>query len=203
MRRSYSVFVAVTLLVGAQPSAQNRPGAPATPASQVPDGGRPTRITDEVPPFDFAKYFVGAPWGFEWEIPEGVFGPAGTLEGTVEYRHIEGPFFEAITKGTGPNGPFTIREQIAYRQEGHTISRLVTDSRGLEYLQTASVGGDLGGYYTIYYESAPIQVNGRTVRIKNALRVLSPARYRNNLTISIDGGPFVNYGNPWFEKAMH
>lgn len=205
MRRVHAGLSILVVLLSAQPQGQDRPGAPAAPAapaSQVPDLGRPTRITDEVPPFNFERYFVGATWRFEWDVPEGVFGPAGTLEGTIEYRHVEGPFFEAITTGTGPSGPFTIRELIAYREEGRTATRLVTDSRGVEYLQTASVGGDLGGYYNIYYESAPFQLNGQTVRIKNALRMLSPVRYRNNLTISIDGGPFVNYGNPWFEREM-
>jgi hypothetical protein len=205
MRHSVLVLTGLTaLLLTAQPQGQNRtaPATPTPPTSQVPDRGRPTRITDEVPPFDFAAYFVGAVWRFEWDIPEGVLGPAGTLEGTVEYRHVEGPFFEATTKGTGPGGPFTIHEQIAYRPDGRAATRVVTDSRGLEYMQTAGVGGDLGGYYNMYYESAPFQSNGQTVRIKHAMRMLSPVRYRSNMTVSIDGGPFVNYGNPWFEKDM-
>ncbi len=192
--------MALTVLLPAQPQAQDRPATPETPTSQVPDRGRPTRITDEVPPLDFEHYFVGGTWRFEWDVPEGVLGPGGTIEGTVQYRHIEGPFFEAVTEGTGPDGPFTIRELIAYHQEARTATRVITDSRGIQYVQTAAVGGDLGGYYNFYYESAPFDVNGQTIRVKNALRLLSPLRYRNNLTISVDGGPFMTYGNPWFEQ---
>ena len=76
------------------------------------------------------------------------------------------------------------------------------DSRGLTYPQLASVGGDLGGYFNIYYESVPFQYKGKTVRIKNAMRLVSPIRYRNLTSVSTDGGPFVNYGNPWFEKQI-
>ena len=43
---------------------------------------------------------------------------------------------------------------------------------------------------------------GKTVRIKNAMRLVSPIRYRNQASVSVDGGPFVNYGNPWFEKDL-
>lgn len=199
--KTVGAVAAALLLCAAEPRGQDRSAlAPAAPTvSQVPDRGRPTRITDEVPPFDFMRYFVGS-WRFEWDVPEGLLGQAGTLEGTVEYRHLEGPFFEATTTATGPDGPFTIRELIAYHAEAQTATRSVTDSRGASYLQTASVGGDLGGYYNIYYESAPFVLRGQTVRIKHAMRMLSPLRYRNNMTMSVDGGPFVNYGNPWFEK---
>jgi len=64
------------------------------------------------------------------------------------------------------------------------------------------VGGDLGGYFNIYYESTPFIFKGKTIRIKNGLRLVSPIRYRNQASVSTDGGPFVNYGNPWFEKDL-
>ena len=78
---------------------------------------------------------------------------------------------------------------------------LETDSRGYSYQQIAPVGGDLGGYFNLYYDGAPFTLKGKTIRIKNALRLTSPLRYRNAVTVSTDGGPFVNYGSAWFEKA--
>jgi hypothetical protein len=171
------------------------------PQSQIPDRGRPTEITDEVPPFNFGDYFVGT-WTFEWEVPEGPLGPAGTLQGTVTYQHLDGPFFEAVTRATGPGGPFTIRETIAYRPEGKTASRWVNDSRGFSYMQVAPVGGDLGGTYNLYYESSPFTVKGKTVRVKNAIRMTSPVRYRSQVSVSADGVKYVNYGSPWFEKDV-
>ena len=174
---------------------------PPLPKSQVPDLGRPTKVTDEQPPFSFDEYFPGK-WTFEWDVPEGVLGPAGTIKGTIVYKHLDGPFYQAETTASGPGGPFTVKETIAYRKEGKTVARWVTDSRGFSFQQIAPVGGDLGGYFNIYYESAPFTYKGRTIRIKNAMRLLSPIRYRNLTTLSIDGGPFVNYGNPWHEKDL-
>ena len=173
---------------------------PQLPKSQIPDLGRPTRVTDEVPLFDFDGYFAGK-WTFEWDAPEGALGPAGTIKGSVVYKHVDGPFFEAVTTATGPGGPITIKESIAYRKEGKTAARWITDSRGYAYQQVASVGGDLGGYFNLYYEGSPFTLKGKTIRIKNALRLTAPLRYRNTVTVSIDGGPFVNYGTAWFEKA--
>jgi hypothetical protein len=197
--KSLLSVVAAALAI-ASLSAQ-QPEKPQLPKSQIPDLGRPTRVTDEQPPFNFEEYFLGK-WTFEWDAPEGILGPAGTIKGAIVYRHIEGPFFEATTMATGPAGPLTVKETIAYRKEGKTAARSLTDSRGFSYLQIASVGGDLGGYYNFYYEGSPFTYKGKTVRVKNALRLTSPIRYRNAVTVSIDGGPFANYGSAWFEKDV-
>jgi hypothetical protein len=186
-----TLFVALTLFGAAQAS--------QLPKSQVPDLGRPTKPTDEQPSFNFAEYFVGK-WTFEWDAPDGPLGPSGSIKGSVVYKQLDGPFFEATTTATGPEGPLTIKESIAYRLEGKTATRFVTDSRGFAYMQLAPVGGDLGGYFNLYYESSPFTYKGKTIRIKNALRLTSPLRYRNTVTASTDGGPFVNYGTVWFEK---
>ena len=172
---------------------------PQPPKSQIPDLGRPTRVTDEQPLFSFEEYFPGK-WSFEWDVPDGVLGPSGTIKGSIIYKKIEGPFFEATTTATAPSGALTINELIAYRREGKTASRYVTDSRGFSYQQIAPVGGDLGGYFNLYYEGSPFAYKGKTVRVKNALRLTSPLRYRNSVTISVDGGPFTNYGSAWYEK---
>jgi hypothetical protein len=172
---------------------------PQLPKSQVPDLGRPTRVTDEQPPFNFGEYFVGK-WAFEWEVPDGPLGPSGTIKGTVVYRHVDGPFFEATTTAAGPAGALTVKESIAYRLEGKTAARWVTDSRGFAYTQIAPVGGDLGGYFNLYFDGSPFAYKGKTLRVKNALRLTSPLRYRNAVTLSTDGGPFINYGSAWFEK---
>jgi len=173
---------------------------PQLPKSQMPDLGRPTRPNDEQPLFNFDEYFLGR-WNFEWDVPEGILGPSGTIKGSIVYKKIDGPFFQADTTATGPGGAYTVKETIAYRKEGKTVARWLTDSRGFAYQQLAPVGGDLGGYFNIYYESAPFSFKGKTVRIKNGLRLVSPIRYRNQASVSVDGGPFVNYGNPWFEKS--
>jgi hypothetical protein len=184
--------------------ARRQQDKPQLPKSQVPDLGRPTRVTDDQPLFDFDDYFLGK-WTFEWETPDGVLGPAGTVKGSIVYKRVDaarGPFYEAVTTATGPGGPITIKESIAYRKEGKTAARWIADSRGYSYQQIAPVGGDLGGYFNLYYEGSPFTLEGKTIRIKNALRLTSPLRYRNAVTVSIDGGPFANYGSAWFEKNV-
>jgi hypothetical protein len=172
---------------GLAAESQEKPSNSSCPTARVPDLGRPTKVTDEQPLFNFGEYFVGK-WMFEREVPERIFGPSGTIKGSIVYKQIEGPFFEAVTTATGPSGPFIVKETIAYRKDGKTAAHGVVDSRGLSYQQTAPAGGDLGGYFNHYFEGSPVAYNGNTVRIKNALRLTSLLRYRNAVTLSIDGG---------------
>jgi len=174
-------------------------------AQEVPKGampilGRATESTDKVPLLDFAGYFVGK-WTFEWSMPESPLGPAGTLTGSTVVTKLDEQFYEALTEGEGPGGPFKIREVIAYHKENKMLAREVTDSRGYSYLQFGPVGGDLGGIFNIHFDSAPFTVNGKSVRVRNVLRLLSPLNYRVASSISVDGGPFTNLGNPWWRKA--
>jgi hypothetical protein len=69
---------------------------PQLPKSQMPDLGRPTRPNDEQPLFNFDDYFLGK-WTFEWDVPEGILGPSGTIKGSVTYKRIDDPFFQAET----------------------------------------------------------------------------------------------------------
>jgi hypothetical protein len=174
--------------------------AQQVPKGQMPTLGRPTEGTDEVPLFDFDTYFLGK-WTFEWAMPESPLGPAGPYTGTTVFTKVDGHFYEAITEGEGPSGPFKVRELIAYHKENKVLARQVTDSRGYSYMQFGPVGGDLGGIYNIHFESAPFTVNGKSVRVQHVLRLLSPLNYRVASSISVDGGPFTNLGTPWWRKA--
>ena len=81
--------------------------APAQPPKGIAvDRGRPTQHDDPLPVFDFA-YFIGT-WSFEWDVPEGPMGAAGTITGKTVYRAIGAQTYEAATTATGPDGPFTI-----------------------------------------------------------------------------------------------
>lgn len=190
-----------TLLLGFLLIASVVPAAAQqVPKGQMPILGRPTEGTDKVPLFDFDTYFLGK-WTFEWSMPESPLGPAGPYSGTTVVSKLDGRFYEAITEGEGPAGTFKVREVIAFHQENKTLAREVTDSRGFSYLQFGPVGGDLGGIYNIHFESAPFTVNGKSVRLRNEMRLLSPLNYRVASSISVDGGPFTNLGTPWWRKA--
>jgi hypothetical protein len=183
------MFVATTTIAGQQ-----------VPKGQMPSLGRPTETGDTVPLFDFDGYFLGK-WNFEWSMPETVLGPAGPYSGTTTVTKLDGRFYEAISEVEGPAGTFKIREVIAYHRENKTLARTVTDSRGFNYFQFGPVGGDLGGIYNIHFESAPFTVNGKSVRLRHTMHLLSPLNYRIATAVSVDGGPFTNMGTPWWRKA--
>ena len=174
-------------------------GAQQVPKGQMPSLGRPTETGDTVPLFDFDSYFLGK-WSFEWTMPESALGPAGPYSGTTTVSKLDGRFYEALSEGEGPAGPFKVREIIAYHRENKTLARTVTDSRGFSYFQFGPVGGDLGGIYNVHFESAPFIVNGKSVRLRHTLHLLSPLNYRIATAIAEDGGPFRNLGTPWWRK---
>jgi hypothetical protein len=193
MRRQLTL-AAAAIIIGATAL-----GAQEVPKGQMPTLGRPTQSDDQVPLLDFDAYFVGK-WTFEWSMPETVLGAAGDYTGTTTYSKAGDGVYHAITEGQGPAGAFTVREVITYQREKKLVSRQVTDSRGYSRTDSGPVGGDLGGIYNLIYESAPFTYGGKTVRIKNTLRLMSPLAYRVAASISVDGGPFTNLGNPWWRK---
>jgi hypothetical protein len=194
----YLASLAVAAIV-ATPHGQPRTEQTPLPKGQMPNLGRPTTVDDALPLFDFDAYFPGK-WTFEWDVPEGPLGPSGRITGTTIYKPVDGKFYEATTDATGPGGAFKLRELIAYHKEYKSLAREVTDSRGFSFLQIGTIGGDLGGIYDIYFESSPFAYNGKTIRIKHGMRLLSPYNYKVATTVSVDGGPFKNYGNPWWRK---
>ena len=201
VRGAFAVAAVVTFvaMLEAQPPAQNPSQGQPQIRGQMPDLGRPTQDTDPVPLLDFEAYFLGV-WAFEWLVPESPLGPAGEITGTTTYSPIGGRFYRAETRALGPEGPFTVTERIAYHKENRTVARWIADSRGFSYMQVAAVGGDLGGFYNLHFESEPFAVKGRTIRVRDSMRLVSPVNYRVSTTIAVDAGRFTNFGNPWFKK---
>jgi hypothetical protein len=185
MMRTSSWSLAVVLVLAPMLGAQPPAAQPQLPKSQMPDLGRPTKSSDALPLFDFDRYFAGR-WSFEWDVPDSALGPAGTLTGT--------------TQATGPAGSITMKDTFGYKKENKTLARHVSDSRGFSFTEIGTVGGDLGGYYTIYFDSAPLSVGGKTIRLRHTMRLLSPVNYKVEMRISVDGGPFTNFGTPWWRK---
>ncbi len=173
---------------------------PQRPAGQAQALGRATKPDDPVPVFDFEQYFTGR-WAFEWTVPDGPFGPGGTITGVEEFKPgVDGRFFESEIVAEGPQGPFTVHAQMLYNPEGQFLVRHETDSRGFSVIKAGTIKGDLGGYYTAYYESAPFEYNGKTIQLKMTTILFSPLNFKVRAQISEDGGPFVNFGNPWWRK---
>jgi len=168
------------------------------PSAQQPS--RPTEPTDQMPPPNMA-YFLGT-WTFEWNVPESPLGPAGKLKGTETYRKAQdGAAYESEIEGEGPQGAFKGRATTVYNEKEKIVTRSETGLFGVSLVKSGPIGGDLGGYYTIFWESAPIKKDGKTIKLKGKTQMLSPAYYRLQIQISVDGGPYTNFGNPWFRKA--
>jgi hypothetical protein len=204
MYTTRALAVAALLTCGPLAHAQAPQGpAPADGIKgQAPDRGRPTKHDDEQPRLDFDAYFLGAPWTFEWDVPEGPLGQAGRITGTTTYKALGGKYYEGTTQADGPDGKFTVKEVIGYHKDYKALSRHVVDSRGFAFDEIAHVGADLGGFYNILFESAPFTAGGHTVRIRHTMRLNAPLAYRIATSVSVDDGPFVNYGNPWWRKQV-
>lgn len=199
-----TLLMAAALPLAASSPQPQPPAAPPAEKAQLPKGqmpvlGRATRADDPMPLLDFDTYFIGR-WTFDWQVPESVFGSAGLISGTTIYKALGNGFYQGETQATGPDGAFTIHEVIAYQRDNRTAARHVTDSRGFSYLQSAKVGGDLGGYFNIHFESAPFTYKEKVLRIRNSMRLMSPLQYRNVVTLSVDSGPFLNMSDPWWKK---
>ncbi|MDE2905191.1 MAG: hypothetical protein OXQ28_03810 [Acidobacteriota bacterium] len=184
------------------PDRSGSPTPPALPQGQIPDLGRPTEAGDEVPAFDYDAYFPGV-WTFEWRVPDSPLGPGGLITGSETFeRGTDGRNYTAAIEAEGPDGPFTTSSTIIYLAGQRAFVRHDTDSRGFRMLRAGRIGGDLGGFYTIHYETAPFEANGEEVRLRMTTRLVSPVNYRVESRISVAGGPFTNFGNAWWRKSL-
>jgi hypothetical protein len=133
-------------------------------------------------------------------VPDSPLGPEGTIAGTTTFTRVDDTFYLATTEARGPSGPITIKETFGYKKDNKVLARHVIDSRGFAFTEIGTVGGDLGGYYNIYFDSAPLTVGGKNVRLRHTMRLLSPVNFKVEMRISVDGGPFTNFGTPWWRK---
>ena len=212
-----SVFRAVLLVVVlALPSwaaAQVDPGelALVSPNQCLPDEqlkiidelralNRPTTRQDPAWPFN-PDYFIGT-WDFEWDVPETPVSSGGRITGSYTIQRIEGCFYEGTLEADGPDGPYSGNVLLIYSPEAQYLSWLEEDSRGVTTLKTGKIGGDLGGYFTHHWVVPAFTLKGTTVRLAGTTFIGSPATFRYRPRISLDGGEFMNYGNPWFVREV-
>ena len=177
--------------------------SPAQTPSDQPkqEAPRPTRPTDPMPPPNM-DYFIGA-WSFDWNVPESPLGPAGKFQGTETYKKTPNTTsYESEVEGDGPLGAFKAHAVTTYDKKEKLVTRTESSMFGATLKVSGPVGGDLGGYYTIFWESAPIMKDGKTIKLKGKTLMLSPANYRLQVQISVDGGPYTSFGNPWFHKVQ-
>jgi hypothetical protein len=165
------------------------------PKGLMPNLGRPTKADDVVPLLDFDKYFIGK-WTFTADAPDSPLGPGGESSGSVTYRKLADGFYEAITEGKSEAGPFTIKESIAYHREFKVAFRQVTDSRGYSYTQMAEVGGNIGGDYRLFFQSAPFSYQGKQLRLNHTIYLAAPLTFRIDVDVAEGTGEFMHM-SPW------
>lgn len=109
----------------------------------------------------------------------------------VSYNEVR-PWSAAIERAV------VSRDMPPWRAHAAGSLEFETDSRGFSLMKAGHIGGDLGGYY----ESAPFEYEGQTIRLKTTTILYSPLHFKVKARISVDGGKYVNFGNPWWRKEV-
>jgi len=165
--------------------------------------GVPTTGDEMVPPFD-PRYFLGE-WEIEWNPPDTGLIPGGKYTGTETVTHIKNRYLKIEVEMENEDGT-EIKGQgmifYEYGLGGQNIVRYVAYDTGFVLLQHGPVGGDLGGYYSQFWETQEVIVNDQTFVLKGRSYFVSPGAYRINQQISIDGDEFFNFGVMWMTKEV-
>ncbi len=182
-----------------------------------------TKITDPMPVFNL-EYFVGT-WSFEWTVPDSPLGPGGDLTGTQTYallkppvtfariagfpavpassvplRFLSHPMLDGRMQGTAPDGALKSRVLIGFDPTTKDAIRVEIQSRGAPTTRTGTIGGDLGGTFTFFWDSTPVKKGTQTVKLQGRTTMYSPTSFREQISYAVDGSPFKIYGQPWYEK---
>lgn len=163
---------------------------------------RPTSRDDEMPFFD-PEYFAGT-WDFISRAVDSPLGPGGESAGTLTLKATNGCTYEGDIKAEDPDGkPFTRKVKAVYDPAKKLMVWTEVDSRGYTLTRSGPIGGELGGLYHHHFDdAAPITVGGKKLVITGVSEMSSPAYYKSDYKISIDGGPVVTFGRATFEKRI-
>ncbi len=185
--------------------------------------GAQTKGTDPMPPFNLA-YFAGT-WTFEWTVPDTILGPGGDVVGTVTYTvvpppvklakvsgfvaipagaipeaFLKVPVVEGRMTGDSPDGPIKTRLVMAFNPETRAAVRVELPATGAALIRTGSIGGDLGGVYSWFWESTPARRGKDTIQLQGRLVTFSPGTFRDYISHAPAGGTFKTLGQPFYEK---
>jgi hypothetical protein len=183
----------------------------ATTASAVPtqkpvpqagaSQGGPTSDTDTVPGFN-KDYFTGE-WKFKGTVSESPLGEGGELSGSETVRNgLDGRFWDVTINGQDSNGtPFTGKGIIIFQDSffGQFFMRYEV-TQGIALLRMGSLGCDLGGTCSVYYETPPFEHNGSTIQLKGRYYLTGRFAYRLTTQIAVDKGEYRNLGTLLYTK---
>lgn len=168
---------------------------------------RPTQPGDDQPFWD-PEYLVGI-WDIDMRSQDSPFGPGGQSIGTLTMKADEknGCLYQGALKGEDADGKaFTQTITASYDPNKKVLSWTEKDSRGYTIAKQGAVGGELGGLFHHHFGDAPstqpTTFSGKKIRLKGVSEMSSPAYYKTDMQISIDGGPFVSYGRVTYSKQL-
>ena len=185
-----SVFLACAAAAGAEAGGAARPPeaegalravagpqAGAASATSTAAGQGPTRGNEMMPPFD-PRYFLGE-WEIEWNPPETGLFPPGRWSGTETVTHIANRYLRISIAMENEDGVTMTGDGILFYEfglGGQSITRFVRYDAGFSIFQYGPLGGDLGGYYSTFWETPEIAYDDRTFVLKGAATSSRPPR---------------------------
>ena len=149
------------------------------------------------------QYLLGA-WEIEWTPPDTGLIPGGMYTGTETVTHINHRYLQIDVQMEGEDGNTITGQGMLFYDwglDGQSVVRYVAYDAGFSLLQYGPVGGDMGGYYSHFWETPAFDLDDHTFALKGRSIYVSPAAYRVNQQISIDGEAFFNFGIMWLRKV--
>ena len=132
------------------------PVGSATPSEpQLPKGQMPNSRTAQRTRMIRCRHSISsdtsrAPWEFEWDVPDSPrAGRSTDRKKGMTSQGIDGRYYESRIEAERPEWLYTVHSKIVYHPDNKVVARHDSDSRGFSMLAAGSIGGDLGGYYTI------------------------------------------------------
>jgi hypothetical protein len=189
---SIVLWLIVSVAVTTEAGAKGQQGAKAS---------GPTTGREMEAPFNL-QYFLGK-WEIEWAPPDTALLPGGMYTGTETVTHIENRFLKIEIALKGERGNMIAGQGVLFYDwglGGQSMVRYVVYDAGFSLLQYGPLGGDLGGYYSHFWQTPEFALNDHRFTLKGRSYFVSPAAYRVDQQISVEGKDFFNFGTMWMTK---
>ena len=195
MNRTLLVFLMLAVLIAVVVPAEAQRVQPG--ATQ----GGPTSGEEMMPLF--SPTYLEGDWEIEWSPPETELLPGGKWTGIETISHVNNRYMRVTSYMENEDGTVVKGDGLIIYDFGLTGQgwlRFVSYDVGFSIFEHGSVGGDLGGYYSAFWEAEPIEFKDHTFQLTGRTYFVSPAAYRTNHRISMDGEPALNFGILWKTK---
>lgn len=142
------------------------------------------------------EYFIGT-WTFTWTGRESPLTP-GPRTGTATYARLgTTSFLELRIDGVSDAGPYKETATLGWLEGPKVLAINERLSGGIEMLSL----GDWSSAISIRFDSAPVRVQGQTLRLRRTYGIVSAQSFTVNEEIATGEGPFVRLGGGVFSKT--